>query len=398
MTITEHTYLETHPWITFRVDTRKLPAFVWTLLGVCASECDQIANSMLKPTFGKQLLTVFLAKGAHATTAIEGNTLQEADAVKAVEGQLHLPESQEYLGQEVSNVIEAANEIKNSLIRKDSSAHLTPELIAHYNLVVLKDLPLGEDVVPGAMRSHSVGVARYRGAPAEDCEYLVARLCEWLNTFELNSDDPELRVPYAVIKAILAHLYLAWIHPFGDGNGRTARLMELQILLAAELPTPAGQLLSNHYNQTRSEYYRQLDQASKTGDPLPFLVYAIRGLVDGLRDAVRLIHTQQFADRWEQFVYETFGELKSEADRRRLRLVLDLSKDWAQRGVPVPKRDLPRLSPGLTEAYASKTGKTLTRDLNAVRALGLVDAVSAGYQPRDWVILTFRPERRSESP
>lgn len=71
----------------------------------------------------------------------------------------------------------------------------------------------------------------------------------------------------AILKAIAAHLYLAWIHPF-DGNGRTARLMELRLLLAAGVTTPATHLLSNHYNLTRGEYYRQLDAASRTGNPL----------------------------------------------------------------------------------------------------------------------------------
>jgi Fic family protein len=88
---------------------------------------------------------------------------------------------------------------------------------------------------------------------------------------------------YAILKAVVAHLYLAWIHPFGDGNGRTARLVEFQILLSSGVPSPAAHLLSNHYNQTRSEYYRQLDRASKSGGELaPFIEYGARGFVAGL--------------------------------------------------------------------------------------------------------------------
>ena len=80
------------------------------------------------------------------------------------------------------------------------------------------------------------------------------------------------------MKAVVAHLYIAWIHPFGDGNGRTARLLELQILLGAGFPVPTCQLLSNHYNQTRTEYYRELDLASHRRSPTEFLVYALEGL------------------------------------------------------------------------------------------------------------------------
>jgi Fic family protein len=45
-----------------------------------------------------------------------------------------------------------------------------------------------------------------------------------------------VEIPYAILKAILAHLCLAWIHPFGDGNGRTARLVEFQILIFPGCP------------------------------------------------------------------------------------------------------------------------------------------------------------------
>lgn len=388
-------YLDTHPWIDFQFDLRRIPAHVWVMLGRAAASADHVAHSMLKPETGRQLHELFLARGVLATTAIEGNTLSEGDALKAVQGTLELPESQQYLGQEVQNILDAANEIKDETIDStDAPPRLSREGIEHYNEVVLRGLPLPDDVVPGRVREHSVGVARYRGAPYQDCEYLLERLCAWLNESDLNVDQPERRVPYAILKAVIAHLYIAWIHPFGDGNGRTARLLEVQILLAAELPAPVCHLLSNHYNQTRSEYYRQLDLAGKTGDPVPFVEYAVQGLVDGIEDALGVLRAQQFSDRWEQYVYETFGELKTKADRRRLRLVLELTKYHERTFEPVRKQEMRHLSPALSEAYAGKTVKTLTRDLNATLAMGLLEAEGRGYVPRDWVILAFRPERR----
>lgn len=391
-------YLDTHPWIDFRLDLRRIPAHVWTSLGIASADAEHIAHAMLKPETGRELLQLFLARGVLATTAIEGNTLKEEDALRAVQGTLELPESQQYLGQEIQNVIDAANEIKDELVGPaGASPRLSREAIEHFNGMVLRDLPLDDKTVPGRIRDHSVGVARYRGAPHQDCEYLLERLCGWLNESDLNTDELSKRVPYAILKAVIAHLYVAWIHPFGDGNGRTARLLEVQILLAAELPVPACHLLSNHYNLTRGEYYRHLDLASRQGDPVPFIEYAVRGLVDGLDDALRTIRAQQFSDRWEQYVYETFGELKTEADRRRLRLVLDLTRHHGEALEPVPKRELRRLSPALSEAYAGKTVKTLTRDLNAIMAMGLLEAEDHGYVPRDWIILTFRPQRRDAS-
>jgi Fic family protein len=148
-------------------------------------------------------------------------------------------------------------------------------------------------VVPGKLREHSVLVGRYRGAPAEDCEYLLDRFCQWLNGPDFAAPSDDLTVVTALLKAITAHLYLAWIHPFGDGNGRTARLLEFLILVGADVPAVSTHLLSNHYNLTRSAYYRELGNASRTGgNLLPFIWYAVEGFRDGLRDQLEAIWAQ----------------------------------------------------------------------------------------------------------
>jgi Fic family protein len=129
-------------------------------------------------------------------------------------------------------------------------------------------------------------VFSYRGAPPEDCEHLLDRLCDWLSCNDFDG-PPDLRVAFAIVRAIIAHLYLAWIHPFGDGNGRAARLVEFDILFSAGMPTPAAHLLSNHYNLTRTEYYRQLEYASASGgDILQFVNYAVQGLLEWTQGAI----------------------------------------------------------------------------------------------------------------
>src|SRR5438445_13522855 len=88
--------------------------------------------------------------------------------------------------------------------------------IKKLNRIVLNNLTLPDDeAVPGEVRRHSVGVMDYRGAPAEDCEFLLGKLCDWLNGMPALFEGQE--IIGAILKAIVAHLYLAWIHPFGDG-------------------------------------------------------------------------------------------------------------------------------------------------------------------------------------
>jgi Fic family protein len=214
-------------------------------------------------------------------------------------------------------------------------------------------------------------------------------MCDWLNGIALEGVS---KTVVGLFKATLAHLYLAWIHPFGDGNGRTARLVEFQLLLAAGVPTPAAHLLSNHYNQTRSEYYRQLDHASKSGgDVLPFLSYAVQGFVDGLKEQIDTIRRQQMDVAWRNYVHERFHDKTSLAFQRQKHLVLDLSIH----GEPVQAAKIPELSVRLAHHYHGKTQKTVQRDLRMLETMNLVAKVPEGYRACSERILAFLPWRKA---
>ncbi|HAL49313.1 MAG: Fic family protein [SAR202 cluster bacterium] len=378
-------YRETHPWIAFSVDLRLAPFNLWMLLGEACSKCEHIAGVPIDPASADELNLFYLAKGARATTAIEGNTLSEEEVSGLVSGTLELPPSKAYLGREVNNIIEACNSVLADLTQ-GRTHRLTPDRIRVLNSKVLQGLELEEGVRGGLVRSHAVVVGRYRGAPAQDCEYLIGRLCDWLD----EGDWPAERLgtmATAIVKAIVGHLYIAWIHPFGDGNGRTARLVEFQMLVEAGAPSPAAHLLSNHYNETRSEYYRQLDRARQTGNPVEFVGYALQGFVDGLRTQTRLIREFQLGSAWENHVNVAFAGSNSAADSRRRHLALDLSSV----GRPVAPHELRTLTTRLAAAYAGKTPKTVTRDINALLTMGLAQRNGKRIVSNQRALLAFLP-------
>lgn len=381
-------YLKSHPWISFRLDLRAAPPRLWLLLGEAASKCDHIAGVPLKPAVTEMMHQLFLAKGALATTAIEGNTLTEEQVLRHLDGQLELPRSQEYLTREIDNIVRACNEIWKG-IQADAGAALTAAEITRFNRQVLEGLDVDPEVRPGEVREHSVGVGPYRGAPAADCEYLLGKLCDWLNGPEFET-LAEFETAGAIIKAIVAHLYLAWIHPFGDGNGRTARLVEFKLLVAAGVPTAAAHLLSNHYNQTRSKYYLELDHSSKAPNgATSFLTYAAEGFVDQLAEQIKIIRYQQWEIAWSDHVYERFRDHQTPTDLRRRNLVLALSATADY--VPIDK--IATLTPTLAVAYARRTKKTLLRDLRAVVDMGLVRQRKGGFRAAKGTILAFLPGR-----
>jgi Fic family protein len=381
-------YQQTHPWLSFTLNSAKVPATTWLNLGEARSKSEHLAGEPLQPDTAQLLHLVYLAKGVNATTAIEGNTLTEAEVRLQVEGKLTVPQSKEYLQQETQNIIDASNEIGRKLV-EGKPPPLHPETVKWFNSMVLNKLILPPHAVPGVLRACGIEVGPYAGPPAEDCEYLLGRLCDWLtgDDFACHEDD---EIVYAIFKAVIAHLYLAWIHPFGDGNGRTARLIEFLILLSAGVPSVAAHLLSNHYNQTRQEYYRQLDHASKSGgDIIPFISYAVQGFVDGLREQLALVKVQQSNVVWENFVYDHFKEDDSASSHRQRRLALDLGN--VPEAVPVSK--IRELSAKTARNYANKTDRTIQRDINALAAMKLLKRTPSGIKANREAILAFLPVR-----
>ncbi len=373
-----------YSWINFTINLKELQWQSWVKLGECVSKCEHLKSVPLKPYVRDELHQIYLAKGVHATTAIEGNTLTEQQVQDLISKKLKLPPSKQYLEQEAKNIIEACNEIAAD-ISKGGLGNITVEKICRYNAQVLaNNVPHDEAAIPGKIRTHSVIVGnRYRAPDAKDAPLLIEKFCKWMNSSDFVNEAMSLH--FAIIKAIIAHLYLAWIHPFGDGNGRVARLFEFAILLNSGVPSPAAHLLSNHYNMTRAEYYNQLDKASKTGDTKDFLSYAIQGFLDGLVEHLQRIQQYVVNVCWRDYVFEQFvslGGTKTVKRRRNLAIKISEQND------PINKNDIILL---MSKEYRDKTERTLARDLNKLEKMRLVIKEKGGYISNREIMLRFLP-------
>jgi Fic family protein len=364
------------------------------LLGEAQSKIEHLAGIPLRPDIAETLHHVYLAKGVLATTAIEGNTLTEDEARKLVDNRLELSQSREYLGQELQNIIEAINVIFRDIV-DEKTRNLSFDAVLEFNRIVLDRLPEKEGVIPGEIRNYDVSVGQYHGAPPSDCEYLTRKLCDWIGA--ISRDVPRgFEIAFEIIKAVIAHVYMAWIHPFGDGNGRTARLIEFRILVSAGVPSVAAHLLSNHYNLTRSEYYRQLSLSSSSPNGiLSFIHYALRGFVDSLKEEISTVRDYQIDITWRNFVHESLGHDSPSTNRKR-HLVLDLSAH--EEGIPLS--EITDVSIRVHDAYAKIGDRTLTRDINELIKQGFLVKAGKNIKANKDSILAFLPARRavSESP
>jgi Fic family protein len=158
-----------HPWTSFALDLHAMSPTYWMQLRELRSKCSHLAQVPLPEPHAEQLHQVSLAKGVHATTAIEGNTLTE-DEVRAIIVDRPPAGTENYLVREVANVIDAYNWVLGEL-RAGRRPHLTPELIADFNRRVLTGLEGLDDhvtsgrVSPRLRRGGHLPSARLAGMP-----------------------------------------------------------------------------------------------------------------------------------------------------------------------------------------------------------------------------------------
>ena len=331
-------------------------------------------------------------KGAQATTAIEGNTLSPEEVERIYRGQASLPPSRKYLETEVSNVLNAFNWLLDEVVNQNRVQAVTPDLIREFHRRIAQNLGECMDAAPGRWREDRRQVGAYLAPEHRHVPELVEQLCRWLQEEFHFHKEQDFRT--AVIEAIVAHLYLEWIHPFGDGNGRTGRLLEYYILLRAGLPSIASHVLSNFYNITRSEYYRQIMKAWRKNDLTSFISYAVQGLRDGLAEQLSAIQYSQTTTFWENHIHGLFNSAPYNRGERNKRLhKLAIS-------VPLEGNILPEgiiaHDDSLKVQYSRLAKSALTRDLKALVGMGLLRKnEDSTYSANSRLLVQFFPAQRA---
>jgi len=122
-------------------------------------------------------------------------------------------------------------------------------------------------------------VVEYMPPKTEEVPQLVQEFIDWLNldkTWGMNS----------VLLAGIVHYEIARIHPFIDGNGRTARLFAMVILYLSDFDHRRIFALDDYYDRDRQAYYAALKTAQITdGDITRWLEYFTNGILYSVTEA-----------------------------------------------------------------------------------------------------------------
>jgi Fic family protein len=221
---------------------------------------------------------------------------------------------------------------------------------------------------PGALRHReynvTFGVPRHRGCEGGDaCREGFAQLLHSVRT-EYKAHDP-------LVRALALHYHFAAMHPFMDGNGRTARAVEALMLQRAQLTDNAFIAMSNYYYDEKDSYLASLAEVRRRNHDLtPFLVFGLKGIALQCQRLYTEIRRHMERALFRNMMYDLFNRLESTRKRvikdrqiELLKVLLEVEKiDWFQfyQKVEVVYKNTASMS------------KTIGRDLNSLIQLGAI--------------------------
>lgn len=358
-------------------------------LGQCEALIKAISNTPILPSYHDALMRISLNKGAQATTAIEGNTLTDEEIEQIRDGS-QLPPSKQYQQREIENIVSAFNTLLPEVLEERKVEKISARLLLRFHLMIGRDLGEHFDAVPGQFRTDARIVGPYRTPYPEDVPELVSQLCDFMKR-QFHYDGGQ-SFGAGIVQAIVAHVYTEWIHPFGDGNGRTGRLIEFYLLLRAGNPDIASHILSSFYNETRNEYYRQLHRANKNQSLTEFINYAVSGLRDGLMKTLDLVQENQFEITWRKHIYDLFDDrpaiVKTSVFKRQRRLALEfpMTGDLAFDRIAT-------LGPTTARAYSTLSTRTLYRDLDLLQEMKILNRNGEKWTANRAILVTQTAHR-----
>lgn len=210
------------------------------------------------------------------SNAIEGNTLTKFETKMVIEQGLTIGEKglKNYL--EAVNLSEAMDFIEGLVNNKEP---LSERILKEIHYIVLKETVKYNSQYAGTYRNLPVEISGSEFKPPQP--YLIQpRMEELLNWYNDNKDKL-----HPVEIAALFHFKLVTIHPFIDGNGRTARLMMNFILMQNGYPPTVVKA----DDKDRATYYKTLEKGQVTGDIKPFIQFISNCVEKTLEDYLERI-------------------------------------------------------------------------------------------------------------
>lgn len=212
---------------------------------------------------------------AHSSTAIEGNPLSLKQTNLLAMGVPVLAEEKSKL--EVLDYLKALHWIEKDVI---GSALTERKLLNMHKFLTRNTLAkhiVGLYKTTNNRIIDAKGITIYTPPGPKQSRALTQNFLAWLNRKDTHDIHP-------IIVSAIAHHRLLSIHPFMDGNGRTARLLAMWVLYTRDFDTNHIFALDEFFESDRHKYYLKIQQVRELDNDLTYwLEYITDALIDTLK-------------------------------------------------------------------------------------------------------------------
>ena len=227
-----------------------------------------------------QLKDIFHMLESIGSARIEGNRTTISEYIDKKNSGL-VKQDEQY--NEIANVAKAMEYIEESI---EKNTLITNHFIRELHNLTVVDLKKEGEKTLGEYRTWNVKTSKSTHCPIE--HYLVQEYMDDLLDF-INEDSSN---KYELLKIAQAHHRFTWIHPFGNGNGRTIRLLSYALLIKYGFNVKKGGTFnpSAVFFNDRDKYYEMLSVADK-GDKksiLQWTEYVLSGILEEIEKINKL--------------------------------------------------------------------------------------------------------------
>ena len=214
------------------------------------------------------------ARAIRGSNSIEGINVSQEDAIAAVDGE-DPTEADRPTWRAVVGYRQAMDYILQRC-KNDGFVFSSDLLLAVHFMITQSVLDANPgNLRPGwvCVRDSGTGEIVHEGVDRDLLEPLLEELLEYLNG---PSNQPIL------VKAAMAHLNLAMLHPFSDGNGRAARCIQTAVLANEGIVAPIFSSIEEYIGRNQQIYYDALAEVGGGGwnpdrDVRPWIRFCITG-------------------------------------------------------------------------------------------------------------------------
>ncbi len=310
-----------------------------------------------------ELQNVHLKMEAAGTSRIEGADFTPNELDEAMRAET--PEQLRTRSQRQAN---AAVRTYRKIARLPDDRPVTVDLIRRIHRSIVRGCD-DDHCEPGVPRKadHNVtfGRPRHRGvAGGKPCAEALERLTREAAA-SFREHDP-------LIRALALHYHFAAMHPFADGNGRTARALEALMLRRAGLKDALFVPMSNYYYGNKNAYLAALAQTRERGHDLtPFLNFALKGIAEEASRVTGWLKKAVKKELFRNLMHELFARLESTRKRVIVKRQIMLLNHLLDKDGEVEWRQLVRDVRG---RYVSRKNPlaAIVRDIDRLYALGAV--------------------------